>query len=72
MMDFTGNQLTARAITAQREREARAIMRAAEARETPRGVRAALATRLMCVAYHLHREAVRSLASREFRTAGRG
>lgn len=72
MMDFAGNSLTAAAIAAQREREARAIVRASQARRTPAGVRAALAAQLMCLAYHLHREAVRTLAAREFRIARRG
>lgn len=71
MMDFLPNDLIVRATTAQRNREALAIARLGEARQTPRTVRAALATRLMCLASHLDRQVVRALAQRELRAAGR-
>jgi len=67
MTDLTQN-LLASAVMADREREARAIARAAEVTGHPRGLRASFAARLACVALHLDREAARFWLSRDANT----
>ena len=67
MMDLTQNLLVG-AVMADREREARAIDRAAGAARRPRGLRAGFAARLACVALHLDREAARLWLSRDANT----
>jgi hypothetical protein len=70
MMDFGGNELYMQSIVAQRNREARAAWRVAEAMEPPRGLRATLATRLAHLAVHLDRETTDRLVVRHLRAAG--
>jgi len=69
MMDFSANELTARAIMSQRDRDAVAAYRLAEFRQPPRGVRATLATRLAHIAVHLDGETTDRLVGRHLKTA---
>ncbi len=63
MTDLT-HQLLVSAVLAEREREAQAIARAAQATGRPQGLRAGLASRLARVALFLDREAARFWLSR--------
>ena len=69
MMDFGGNELTARAIMSQRDRDAAVAYRVAEFRQPPRGLRATLATRLAHMAVHLDGETTDRLVGRHLNTA---
>jgi hypothetical protein len=69
MMDFSGNELTARAIMSEKERDAVAVYRLAEFRQPPRGLRATLATRLAHIAVHLDGESAGRLVGRHFNAA---
>jgi hypothetical protein len=71
MMDFSANELTARAIMSQRDRDAAAAYRLAEFRQPPRGLRATLATRLAHIAVHLDGETTDRLVGRHLKTARR-
>ena len=71
MMDFNANELTARAIMSQRDRDAAAAYRLAEFRRPPRGLRATLATRLAHIAVHLDGETTDHLVGRHLNTAHR-
>ena len=64
MTDLTHN-LLAGAVMADREREARAIARVAQATRRPQGLRAGFASRLARVALLLDREAARFWLSRD-------
>ena len=64
MTDLTHNLLVS-AVMAEREREARAIARAAQASRRPQGLRAGFASRLARVALLLDREAARFWLSRD-------
>ena len=64
MMDFSGNELTARAIMSARDRDAAAADKLAEFRQPPRGLRATLATRLAHIAVHLDGDTTDRLVGR--------
>lgn len=64
MMDFSGNELTARAIMSERDLDAEAAYRLAELRQPPRGLRATLATRLAHIAVHLDGETADRMVGR--------
>jgi hypothetical protein len=71
MMDFSSNELTARAIMSQRDRDAAAAYRLAEYRQPPRGLRATLATRFAHIAVHLDRETTGRLVGSHYKAAHR-
>ncbi len=64
MIDFT-HELLVRAVLAEREREVKAIARAAEGAGRRRGLRASFAARLARLALWVDREAARFSLSRE-------
>ncbi len=65
MFDFTHADPLVRAILADREREAQALARLAEATGAPRGLRAGFATRLARLALRLDRDAARFSLQRD-------
>ncbi len=73
MKDFTQIDLVIRSHIAERERETQTLLRTRSLRAAakPHRLRAALAAKLARLALHIDREAARTLAAREVRTAGR-
>ena len=69
-MDFNAHDIGVRAVLAEKDREARAMLRASEAQSAPQGLRAVFAGRLARLALRLDREAARSWLSREGVMAG--
>ena len=69
-MDFSAHDIGVRAVLAEKDREARAMLRASEAQIARQGFRAVFAGRLARLALRLDREAARSWLSREGVMAG--
>ena len=67
--DLNTHEVSIRAVLAEKDREARAILRAGEAGSAPLGLRAAFAGRLARLALRVDREAARSWLSREGRAS---
>ena len=70
MMDFTQTELLLRSAKADREREARAIVRASAAAPPRVGLRATMAARLARLALRLDRDTTGSLVACDLQSAG--
>jgi len=68
-IDFNAHDIGVRAVLAEKDREARAMLRASEAQSAPPGLRAVFAGHLARLALRLDREAARSWLSRERRAS---
>ena len=67
--DLNTHEVSIRAVLAEKDRQARAALRASEAGSAPPGLRAAFAGRLARLALRVDREAARSWLSREGRAS---
>ncbi len=71
MMPYMATELLLQTNIAEREREVKALARPRALGYRPRGLRAALASRLAHLALHLDRDTTGKLVKRHFNAAGR-